>query len=135
MLTERQKTFLTRILIKNTDRVTWYQSLAYVVLDKQLEALIDEEEAYLVDNLIHLFKELLKYAEMSNKGLTSEDNFIRFEMISSDGTTSQQIVQLNSKKTEQAKKLESEINKLLSNDSEIDTYALLSIIKKRLNDD
>ena len=136
LLTERQKTFLTRILIKNTDRVTWYQSLAYVVLDKQLEALIDEEEAYLVDNLIHLFKELLKYAEMSsNKGLTSEDSFFRFEMISSDGTTSQQIAQLNAKKTEQAKKLESEINKLLSNDSEIDTYALLSIIKKRLNDD
>ena len=56
LLTERQKTFLTRILIKNTDRVTWYQSLAYVVLDKQLEALIDEEEAYLVDRCISLFQ-------------------------------------------------------------------------------
>ena len=42
LLTERQKTFLTRVLAQNTDRVTWYQSLAYVVLDKQLETLMDE---------------------------------------------------------------------------------------------
>ena len=27
LLTERQKTFLTRIIAKNTDRTTWYQSL------------------------------------------------------------------------------------------------------------
>lgn len=56
-------------------------------------------------------------------------------MISSDGTTSQQIVQLNATKTEQAKKLEAKIDKLLLSDSEINAYALLSIIKKRLNDD
>ena len=65
---------MTRVLAQNTDRVTWYQSLAYVVLDKQLENLMDEEEAYLIDNLVHSFKELLKYAELSNKGLTSDDN-------------------------------------------------------------
>lgn len=33
------------------------------------------------------------------------------------------------------KKLEAKIDKLLSSDSEINAYALLSIIKKRLNDD
>lgn len=32
-------------------------------------------------------------------------------------------------------KLEAKIDKLLSSDSEINAYALLSIIKKRLNDD
>lgn len=135
LLTERQKTFLTRILAKNTDRATWYQSLAYIVLDKQLEALLDEEEAYLMDNLVHSFKELLKYVEISNKGLTNEDNFFRFEMISNDGTATQQIVQLSSVKTKQAKTLEEKINKFLSGDREIDAYALLSIIKKKLNND
>ena len=135
LLTERQKTFLTRILAKNTDRTTWYQSLAYIVLDKQLEALLDEEEAYLMDNLVHSFKELLKYVEISNKGLTNEDNFFRFEMISNDGTATQQIVQLSSVKTKQAKTLEEKINKFLSGDREIDAYALLSIIKKKLNND
>ena len=33
------------------------------------------------------------------------------------------------------KKLEAKIDKLLSSDSEINAYALLSIIQKRLNDD
>jgi hypothetical protein len=103
LLTERQKTFLTRVLAQNTDRVTWYQSLAYVVLDKQLEALMDEEEAYLIDNLVHSFKELLKYAELSDKGLTSDDNFFRFEMIANDGVSTQQLVQLSTAKAEQAK--------------------------------
>jgi hypothetical protein len=105
------------------------------VLDKQLEALMDEEEAYLIDNLVHSFKELLKYAELSNKGLTSDDNFFRFEMISNDGAATQQIVQLSSAKAKQAKSLEAKIDKLLSGDSDIDAYALLSIIKKRLNND
>ena len=135
LLTERQRTFLTRVLAPNTDRVTWYQSLAYVVLDKQLEAMMDEEEAYLIDNLVHSFKELLKYVEISSKGLTNDDNFFRFEMISNNGAATQQIVQLSYAKAKQAKSLEEKIDKLLSGDSDIDTYALLSIIKKKLNND
>ena len=135
LLTERQKTFLTRVLAQNTDRVTWYQSLAYVVLDKQLETLMDEEEAYLIDNLVHSFKELLKYTEISNKTLNSDDNFFRFEMIANDGVLTQQVVQLSTSKAKQAKALEAKINELLSGDSDIDAYALLSIIKKKLNND
>jgi hypothetical protein len=135
LLTERQKTFLTRVLAQNTDRVTWYQSLAYVVLDKQLENLMDEEEAYLIDNLVHSFKELLKYAELSNKGLTSDDNFFRFEMIANDGVSTQQIVQLSTAKAKQAQALEAKISKLLSGDSDVDAYALLSMIKKQLHND
>jgi hypothetical protein len=135
LLTERQKIFLTRVLAQNTDRVTWYQSLAYVVLDKQLESLMDEEETYLIDNLVHSFKELLKYAELSNKGLTIDDNFFRCEIISNDGVSTQQIIQLSSAKAMQAKTLEAKIDELLSGDSDIDAYALLSIIKKKLNND
>ena len=56
-------------------------------------------------------------------------------MISNDGTATQQIVQLSSVKTKQAKTLEEKINKFLSGDREIDAYALLSIIKKKLNND
>ena len=81
-------------------------SIAYIVLDKQLESLLDEEEAYLMDNLIHSFKELLKYVEISDKGLTNEDNFFRFEIISNNGAATQQIIQLSSVKTKQAKTLE-----------------------------
>ena len=56
-------------------------------------------------------------------------------MISNDGAATQQIVQLSSTKAKQAKSLEAKIDKLLSGDSDIDAYALLSIIKKKLNND
>ena len=56
-------------------------------------------------------------------------------MISNDGISTQQIVQLSSVKAKQAKTLEDKIEKLLSGDNEIDAYALLNIIKNRLNND
>ncbi len=132
LLTERQKTFLTRILAKNVDRTTWYQSLAYIVLDKPLDTLLDEEESYLIDNLVHSFKELQKFIDVSNKNFTPSDHFIRFEMITAQGAIDPCIIQLNNQKTEQAQSLEKQIDQLLSGDNEVDAYALLSIIQKKL---
>lgn len=135
LLTDKQKTFLTRILTKAIDRTTWYQSLAYVVLDKQLDGLLDEEEGYLVDNMIHLFKGLQKYIDVSNKDIVGDDNFFQFEMISKDGAIAPQIIQLNEKKTSKARSLESQIDVILTGDSEIDAYALLSIIKRKMGNE
>ena len=109
--------------------------MAYVILDKQLENLLDEEEAYLIDNLIHLFKELDKYIDISRQNLEHEDNFIRIEMISNDGAISPQVVRLNKNKIDVAQKIEKQIDKLLSGDSEVDAYALLMILKRRLGDE
>jgi hypothetical protein len=135
LLTDKQKTFLTRILTKASDRAAWYQSLAYVILDKQLDNLLDEEESYLVDNMIHLFKELQKYVDVSNKNIVGNDNFFRFEMISKDGAVAPHIIQLNEKKTDKARTLEVQIDAILSGDKEVDAYALLSIIKRRMGND
>ena len=41
LLTDRQKPILNRILSKSPDKKTWYQSLAYVILDKQLENMLN----------------------------------------------------------------------------------------------
>ena len=135
LLTDKQKAILNRILSPEADKVSWYQSLAYVILDKQLENLLDEEEAYLIDNLIHLFKELDKYIDISRQNLEHEDNFIRIEMISNDGAISPQVVRLNKSKIDVAQKIEKQIDKLLSGDSEVDVYALLMILKRRLGDE
>lgn len=132
LLTDRQKTFLTRIMTKGSDRIAWYQSLAYVVLNKQLENLMDEEENYLIDNLIYSFKELQKFIDVSKKGFQSEDNFFRIELISKEGAMSPHIIQLNEGKTSKAESLERQIDKMLSGDNEVDAYVLLSIIKKKL---
>ncbi len=132
LLTDKQKTILNRILAQSTDKVTWYQSLAYVILDKQLENLLDEEEAYLIDNMVHLFKELDKFVDISNNHLEQNDKFIRVEMIANDGVVSPQIVRLNNNKLDTAQRIERQIDKLLSGDNEVDAYALLTILKKKL---
>lgn len=135
LLTDKQKAILNRILSPVADKVSWFQSLAYIILDKQLENLLDEEEAYLIDNLIHLFKELDKYIDISNQKIEHEDNFIRIEMISNDGAISPQVVRLNKKKIAVAQKVEKQIDNILSGDSEVDAYALLMILKKKLGDE
>lgn len=135
LLTDRQKTMLNRVLNKTSDKITWYQSLAYVVLDKQLENLLDEEEAYLIDNLIYSFKELDKFVDISDSNIQQGDNFIRVEMISNNGMISPQIVRLNKRKINAAQRIEKQIDKLLSGDDDVDAYALLNLLKKRLRDE
>ncbi len=135
LLTERQKVILHRILTPANDRNNWYQSLAYVILDKQLENLLDEEELYLIDNLIHSFKELGKFMDISKQGLVKSDNFIQVEMISQDGLISPKIIHLTDNKVAKAKSLEERINALLSGNDDVDSYALLNIVKNKLGND
>ena len=46
-----------------------------------------------------------------------------------------QVVRLNKSKIDVAQKIEKQIDKLLSGDSEVDVYALLMILKRRLGDE
>ena len=113
----------------------FYQSLAFIMLDKQLENILDEEEIYLIDNLVHSFKELEKYIDISNKGYNSDDNFIRVELISNKGAIAPHIVHLDDHKSIKAKNIEDKINELLSGDNDIDSFALLSILTKRFGNE
>ncbi|MFA5850042.1 MAG: hypothetical protein WC833_09170 [Bacteroidales bacterium] len=135
LLTTKQKTFLNRIITPMQDRTSWYQSISYIVLDKQLESLLDEEEEYLIDNLIYLFNELTKYVEISKEIVDHNDKFFRFEMISEMGELKPQIFRLSSKKESEAKTLEKKIREILSGDSNLDVYTLLNILKNKLNDE
>ena len=135
LLTNKQRTFLNRVTVATTDRKAWYESICYVVLDKKLENLLDEEEEYLVDNLIYLFKDLLKYVDISKLDIEEDENFLRFEIISRDKGVQPQVVKLNSKKEIEAIKLEEKINSLLSGNEDIEIYALLNILKKKMNNE
>lgn len=136
LLTDRQKTILNRVLNDTSDKITWYQSLAYIILDKQLEDILDEEEEYLLENLMYSFKELDKFIDVSNSNIQQDDNFIRIEMISNDGAISPQIVRLNKRKISTAQKIEKRLYKsLLEEDDDVVAYALLNILKKRLGDE
>ena len=56
-------------------------------------------------------------------------------MISNDGAISPQVVRLNKSKIDIVQRIEKQINKQLSGDCEVDAYALLMILKRRLEDE
>lgn len=135
LLTNKQKAFLSRVTATTTDRKTWFESITYIVLDKKLEDLLDEEEEYLIDNLIFSFKHLLKYVDISKYNVDEGKKFFRVELISKDGELQQQVITLNSKKESKATELEAKINKLLSGEDDVEVYALLNILKKKMTDE
>lgn len=135
LLTSKQKAFLNRVTSNASDRKSWFESICYVVLDKKLDSLLDEEEEYLIDNLIFLFKDLLKYVDISSYNIGNNENFFRFELISKDGELEPQIITLNTQKESKAADLERKINSLFSGDNDVEIYTLLNILNKKINND
>lgn len=135
LLTNKQKAFLNRVIAETSDRKTWFESICYIVLDKKLENLLDEEEEYLIDNLIFLFNNLLKYVDISKFNVDDDSKFFRVELISREGELQPQVITLNSKKEGKAIDLETKITKLLSGEKDVEIYALLNILKKKMSDE
>lgn len=135
LLTNKQKAFFSRIISPMQDKVSWYQSLSYIILDKQLENLLDEEEEYLIDNLLFLFNELTKYVEISENFTQSSDHYYRFELISDSGKISPQIITISTSDEKKRKVLEKEISNLLTGDKNIDVSVLLDILKKKIGNE
>lgn len=135
LLTNKQKAFLSRVSTTTTDRKTWFESISYIVLDKKLENLLDEEEEYLIDNLIFSFKNLLKYVDISKYNLDEGSKFFRVELISKEGELQPQVITLNSKKESKVTELEAKISKLLSGDDDVEIFALLNILKKKMSNE
>ncbi len=135
LLTTKQKAFLNRVTSATTDRKAWFESISYIVLDKKLETLLDEEEEYLIDNLIFLFNDLLKYVDISKLTVDKDEKFFRFELISKEGELQPQVVTLNAKKETEVNELEAQINKLLSGNSDVEIYTLLNILQKKMNNE
>lgn len=132
LLTNKQKAFLSRVTTITTDRKTWFESVSYIILDKKLENLLDEEEEYLIDNLIFSFKNLMKYVDISKYKVDEESKFFRVELISKEGELTPQVITLNSKKECMAIDLEAKINKLLTGEDDVEIYALLNILKSKM---
>lgn len=135
LLTTKQKAFLSRVTAATTDRKTWFESISYIILDKKLENLLDEEEEYLIDNLIFSFKNLLRYVDISKYKVDEESKFFRVELISKEGELTPQVITLNSKKEYMAIDLEAKINKLLTGEDDVEIYALLNILKKKMSNE
>lgn len=134
LLTDKQHEFYHHVMTEYDNRTQWYQSICYTILEQRLDALRDEQEDKLADDLIYLFRECEKYSDISQKAGDSEKTeAYSFDLVTNRGVCVRtQTYVLPEKDKSKANNLEKEISKLLSGDTNIDICTLLSILNKKM---
>lgn len=134
LLTGKQREFYHHVMTEYDNRTEWYQSICYTILEQRLDALRDEQEDKLADDLVYLFSECEKYSDISKKvGNTDQNEAYSFDMVTSKGSSVRtQTYVLPEKDKSKAADLEKKINQLLSGDNNVDVCTLLSILSKKM---
>lgn len=135
LLTDKQREFYHHVMTEYDNRTQWYQSICFTILEQRLDALRDEQEDKLADDLVYLFRECEKYSDISQKvGDSEKSKAYSFDMVTNMGTSVRtQTYVLPEKDKLKADDLERKISKLLSGDTNIDVCTLLSILNKKMN--
>ena len=134
LLTGKQREFYHHVMTEYDNRTEWYQSICYTILEQRLDALRDEQEDKLADDLVYLFSECEKYSDISKKvGDKEQNEAYSFDMVTSKGSSVRtQTYVLPEKDKSKAADLEKKINQLLSGDNNVDVCTLLSILSKKM---
>lgn len=135
LLPARQKAFYSRVLAPLKDRNSWLNSISYVILNKPLENLLDNEEEYLLERLAYSFSELFDFIDLHKDTDTNEKSILKVDITTlNEGKITKQIVLPDNKK-QQSEKLEELLNNYLSNDKDVNIYTLCQILSKKLKDE
>ena len=134
LLTNKQREFYHHVMTEYDNRTLWYQSICHNILDQRLDAIRDDQEDKLVDDLIFLFRECEKYASISQKEETAgRGDAYSFDMVTNSGTSIRtQTYVLPEKDKKKSTELEKKIQGILSGDSNVDICTLLSILNKKM---
>lgn len=133
LLSNKQKSFLNRLVATQADRVLWYESICFVVFDKPLASIKDNEVALLIEIMRHLFVALTKFVDMSKiANENSNSEIYNFELLSTKGNIKPQSFILSEKQKEKTDDLEKKISQLLTGDENIDVCTLLRILKTKI---
>lgn len=135
LLTDKQREFYHHAMTEYDNRTQWYQSICYTILEQRLDALRDEQEEKLVDDLLYMFRTCEKYSSISQKIDDSQkSDAYSFDMVTNRGTdVRKQTFILSEKDKKRALKLEEKVNNILSGDTNTDVCTLLSILNKKIN--
>jgi hypothetical protein len=134
LLSNKQKSFLNRLLMPQTDKTLWYESICFIVFDKPLVSIKDNEVTLLIETLRHLFIALTKFIDISkiaHKNSSSE--IYQFELVSSKGSVKPKSYILPENQKEKTSELEAKINQILTGDENLDVCTLLRILKSKMN--
>ena len=134
LLTEKQKEFYNRVMTPYENRREWYESVCYILLGKQLEAMKDEQEDKLLSDIVYLLRSCEKYADISKKTKGQKGNLAySFDLVSNQGTSVRtQTYVLLKKEAKEALTLESKIEQMLSGEDNLDVCALLAVLNKKI---
>ena len=134
LMTDKQREFYRHAMTEYDNRIEWYQSICFTILEQRLDTLRDEQEDKLADDLVYLFRECEKYADISQKvGDSKKNDAYSFDMVTNKGTNIRtQTYVLPEKDKSKADELEKKISQLLSGDNNVDVCTLLSILNKKM---
>lgn len=110
LLSDKQRDFYNHAMAEFDNRQEWYQSICYAALDQPLERLRDEQEEQLIDNIVFLFRECEKHS------IVSEAMSFR----------------VNDEERRHSQDLENKIESLLSDDMNLNIYALMNVLKRKM---
>lgn len=134
LLNTQQKEFYNRVMTEYDNRVLWYQSICYPILEHKLESLRDEEEEKLLDDIVFLFRECEKYSDISKKSKSDTDDAYSIDLVTNKGTSIRtQTFVVSEKEKKQVEALEKEIISKLQGKTDIEICALLSVLNSKLN--
>ena len=135
LLTNKQREFYHHVMTEYDNRVLWYQSICYTILEQRLDSIRDEQEEKLADDLVYLFRECEKYADISRKMNDDEkSSAYSFDMVTNLGTNIRnQTYILPEKDKQYALELEKKINGILSGNEYVDICVLLELLNKKVN--
>ena len=134
LLSAKQKSFLNRLLMQQNDKMQYYESICYVILDKPLVSIKDNEVFLLIDRLKHLFITLTKFVDISKIAANNTNSEVyKFELVSTKGTLKPQSYILPENQKEKTNELETKINQILTGDENLDVCTLLRILKSKIS--
>ena len=110
LLSDKQRDFYNHAMTEFDNRQEWYQSICYAALDQPLERLRDEQEEQLIDNIVFLFRECEKHSVVSEA--------MEF--------------QVGDEERKLSKELETKIENMLTSDTNLNIYALMNVLKKKM---
>lgn len=133
LLPPKQKAFYSRVVAPLKDRNAWINSISYVIINKSLEDLTDDQEEFLLEKLKYSFAELSNFVDIhKNVKENSNDEILKLDITTiADGTKSTQVI-ISKDKIKESKILEKQISDLLSEDENINVYALIQILNKKI---
>ncbi|WP_196801136.1 hypothetical protein [Prevotella sp. AGR2160] len=135
LLTDRLKEFYNHAMAEFDKRTEWYQSICYSALDQPLERLRDNQEEKLINELIELFRECEKYAEISKVQVNSGEQVFSFDMVTSGGDVIKpQTYKLTEKDKKVSDELGTKIEELLKGKDDVAVVTLLRLLNKKCNE-